>query len=105
WGDPGYSHSGPWLLRVHARRPGWDHPVHRRRGVEGNGEHRFLGTDRPGVGNNGTRARSRMAGTRSHQGVAVKQYLLGIQQPDSEPPPPEVLAPVMRDLAALTQEM
>ncbi len=35
----------------------------------------------------------------------MKQYLLGIIQPDEEPPPPEVLAPVMRELAALTAEM
>jgi hypothetical protein len=35
----------------------------------------------------------------------MKQYLLGIIQPDEEPPPPEVLEPVMRDLATLTQEM
>jgi hypothetical protein len=35
----------------------------------------------------------------------MKQYLLGIYQPDEDPPPPEVLAPVMRDLAALNEEM
>ena len=35
----------------------------------------------------------------------MKQYLLGIYQPDGEPPPREVLEPVMRELAALNQEM
>ena len=35
----------------------------------------------------------------------MKQYLLGVYQPDAEPPPPEVLAPIMRDLAALNDEM
>ena len=31
----------------------------------------------------------------------MKQYLLSIYQPDGDPPPPEVLEPVMRDVAAL----
>jgi hypothetical protein len=35
----------------------------------------------------------------------MKQYLLGVHQPDGDPPPPEVLEPVMRDLAALNREM
>ena len=35
----------------------------------------------------------------------MKQYLLGIYQPDGDPPPREVLEPVLRELAALTQEM
>jgi hypothetical protein len=35
----------------------------------------------------------------------MKRYLLGIIQPDEEPPPPEVLEPVMRELAVLTQEL
>jgi hypothetical protein len=35
----------------------------------------------------------------------MKQYLLGIIQPDEESPPPELLEPVMRELAALNQEM
>jgi hypothetical protein len=35
----------------------------------------------------------------------VKQYLLSIYQPDGEPPPPEVLEPIMRDLDALNEEM
>jgi hypothetical protein len=35
----------------------------------------------------------------------MKQYLLSIYQPDGDPPPPEVLEPIMRDLAALAQEM
>ncbi|HEX2298181.1 MAG TPA: YciI family protein, partial [Pseudonocardiaceae bacterium] len=33
------------------------------------------------------------------------QYLLTIYQPDGEPPPPELLEPVRRDVDALTQEM
>ena len=35
----------------------------------------------------------------------MKQYLLSIYQPDGDPPPPEVLEPIMRDLAALNEEM
>ena len=35
----------------------------------------------------------------------MKQYLLSIYQPDGDPPPPEILDPVMRDLATLEQEM
>jgi hypothetical protein len=35
----------------------------------------------------------------------VKQYLLSIYQPDGDPPPPEVLEPIMRNLDALNEEM
>ena len=40
----------------------------------------------------------------------MKQYLLSIYQPDGDfpegnPPPPEVLDPIMRDLNALSEEM
>ncbi|GAA2908412.1 YciI family protein [Streptosporangium fragile] len=35
----------------------------------------------------------------------MKQYLLSIYQPDGDPPPPEFLEPIMRDVAALAQEM
>jgi hypothetical protein len=35
----------------------------------------------------------------------MKQYLLSIYQPDGDPPPPEVLEPIMREVAALGQEM
>ena len=35
----------------------------------------------------------------------MKRYLLTIYQPDGDPPPPEILEPIMRDLAALGQEM
>src|SRR3712207_1908192 len=35
----------------------------------------------------------------------MPQYLLNIVQPVGEVPPPEVLEPVMRELAALNQEM
>jgi len=35
----------------------------------------------------------------------MPQYLLNIVQPVGEVPPPEVLEPVMRDLAALNEEM
>ena len=34
----------------------------------------------------------------------MKQYLLSIYQPDGEPPPPELLAKVMRDVNALVDE-
>ena len=35
----------------------------------------------------------------------MKQYLLSIYQPDGDPPPPEVLEQVMRDVDALNQEL
>jgi hypothetical protein len=35
----------------------------------------------------------------------MKQYLLSMYQPDGDPPPREVLEPIMRDLNALEQEM
>jgi len=35
----------------------------------------------------------------------MKQYLLSIYQPDGDPPPPEVLAKVMRDVYTLNQEL
>ena len=35
----------------------------------------------------------------------MTQYLLSIYQPDGDPPPPEVLEPVMRDIYAVEQEM
>ncbi|HEV8636809.1 MAG TPA: YciI family protein [Chloroflexota bacterium] len=34
----------------------------------------------------------------------MKQYVLSIYQPDGDPPPPEVLGPIMRDVDALVQE-
>ena len=35
----------------------------------------------------------------------MKQYLLSIYQPDGDPPPPEILDPIMRNVAALNDEM
>ena len=35
----------------------------------------------------------------------MKQYLLSIYQPDGDPPPPEVLEPVMQNVDALNEEM
>jgi hypothetical protein len=35
----------------------------------------------------------------------MTKYLLSIYQPDGEPPPPEVLEPIMRDLQAVEQEL
>ena len=35
----------------------------------------------------------------------MKQYLLAIYQPDGDPPPPEVLEPVMRELDTLNEEI
>lgn len=35
----------------------------------------------------------------------MKQYLLGIYPPDGPVPPPEVLEPIMRDVADLEQQM
>jgi hypothetical protein len=36
--------------------------------------------------------------------VAMKNYLLTIYQPDGDPPPPEILEPIMRDTQALVDE-
>lgn len=35
----------------------------------------------------------------------MKQYLLSIYQPDGDAPAPEILEPIMRDLAAVTAEL
>ncbi len=35
----------------------------------------------------------------------MKQYLLSIYQPDGDPPPPEVLDPIMRNVEQLNAEM
>src|SRR5690242_17745729 len=42
---------------------------------------------------------------RPRGGAQVKQYLLSIYQPDGEPPPREVLEPIMRDVAVLVDEI
>jgi hypothetical protein len=35
----------------------------------------------------------------------MRQYLLSVYQPDGDPPPPEVLGPIMAKLAELNDEM
>jgi hypothetical protein len=35
----------------------------------------------------------------------MKQYLLSVYQPEGEPPPPEVLDPIMRDLEVVNHEL
>ncbi|MGH8840679.1 MAG: YciI family protein [Jiangellaceae bacterium] len=35
----------------------------------------------------------------------MKQYMLSVYQPEGEPPPPEVLDPIMRDLEVVNQEL
>jgi hypothetical protein len=35
----------------------------------------------------------------------MKQYLLSVYQPEGDPPPPEVLDKVMRDLETINQDM
>jgi hypothetical protein len=35
----------------------------------------------------------------------MRQYLLSIYQPDTEPPPPEILGPIMEKLGELNEEM
>jgi hypothetical protein len=35
----------------------------------------------------------------------MKQYLLSVYQPDGDPPPPEILEPIMAGLAKLNEEM
>src|SRR6201989_395144 len=36
---------------------------------------------------------------------AMKQYLLSIYQPDGDPPPPEILEPIMKGIEAVDAEM
>jgi len=38
-------------------------------------------------------------------GSVMKRYLLSIYQPDGDPPPPEVLDPIMRNVEAVNAEM
>jgi hypothetical protein len=35
----------------------------------------------------------------------MKQYLLSIYQPDGDPPPPEILGPIMAELGKVNEEM
>ncbi|MFI2371398.1 YciI family protein [Streptomyces sp. NPDC018833] len=35
----------------------------------------------------------------------MQQYLLSIYQPDGNPPPPEILQPIMRDVEAVNAEL
>ena len=35
----------------------------------------------------------------------MKHYLLSMYQPDGDPPPPEILEPIMRNIRAVEQEM
>jgi hypothetical protein len=35
----------------------------------------------------------------------MKQYLLSVYQPDGDPPPPEMLEPIMREVHALQDEL
>jgi hypothetical protein len=35
----------------------------------------------------------------------MPEYLLSVYQPEGDPPPPDVLGPIMRQLAALNDEM
>src|SRR5262249_20535034 len=44
-------------------------------------------------------------GSRRKEGHQVKQYLLSVYQPEGNPPPPEVLDKVMRDLDAVNREL
>ena len=37
--------------------------------------------------------------------TGMKQYLLSIYQPDGDPPPPEVLEPIMRDIDAVDRDL
>jgi len=46
-----------------------------------------------------------MTGGNVKEDYPMKQYLLSIYQPDGDPPPPEVLEQVMRDVDALNQEL
>ena len=37
--------------------------------------------------------------------TGMKQYLLSIYQPDGDPPPPEILEPIMKDIEAVDAEL
>src|ERR1700751_2617515 len=37
--------------------------------------------------------------------TGMKQYLLSIYQPDGDPPPPEILEPIMKDIDGVDAEM
>jgi hypothetical protein len=37
--------------------------------------------------------------------TGMRQYLLSIYQPDGDPPPPEILEPIMKDIGAVDAEM
>jgi hypothetical protein len=39
------------------------------------------------------------------RGTPMKQYPLSIYQPDGDPPPPQVLKPIMQDIDTLVQEI
>jgi hypothetical protein len=41
----------------------------------------------------------------AREGAAMPEYLLSVYQPEGDPPPPEVLEPIMSRLAALNDEM
>src|SRR5215831_203837 len=45
------------------------------------------------------------SGTVPDRRIAMRQYLLSIYQPDGPPPPRERLAPIMRDVNAVREEM
>jgi sugar lactone lactonase YvrE len=56
--------AGPRLLRLHARRPGPQDPLHAGSRVAGHGPHDQRGADRPGADRRGARATHRLALTR-----------------------------------------
>jgi hypothetical protein len=45
------------------------------------------------------------AGNHIKEEHAMKQYLLGMYQPDGDPPPPEVLGPIMQKVEAWNTEL
>jgi hypothetical protein len=42
---------------------------------------------------------------RANEECQMKQYLLSVYQPDGDPPPPEFLAEIMRDVNALREDL
>src|SRR4029079_7665611 len=70
------------------------------------------GADRPDPGRRRAHAGRRVAVNRCGQRTTgiepesvMKQYLLSVYQPDGEPPPPEILEGIMRDVYAVQQQM
>src|SRR4029078_11086013 len=112
--DPGPHPARSPMLRDDARRSAALYLVHDGDSVPGAGQVRrdARGADRPDPGRRRAHAGRRVAVNRCGQRTTgiepesvMKQYLLSVYQPDGEPPPPEILEGIMRDVYAVQQQM